>query len=541
VTRNSDFAKLDRRTVIAGVAAAAAPISGARAASGRPVAHTAYGQVRGYAEGRIKVFKGMPYGASTGGANRWLAPKEPAPWVGVREAVAFGPMCPQSFGAPLAEETALLQRGPMSEDCLNLNVWTPAVGPRSGKRPVMVWFHGGAFAAGSGGAATYDGVNLAAKQDVVLVTVSHRVNVFGFLHLGELAGPAYADSGVAGMLDLVAALKWVRDNIAGFGGDPANVTIFGQSGGGAKVSTLMAMPAAKGLFHRAIAQSGFALRGARPAQATGMARQVLGKLGIPGDRIAELQAVPAERLTAALEASPGLAYALAPVVDGRNLPADPFSPTASPLSADVPMMLGSTETEIVFLPGMPLDPIDEATLRATVKGYTGLAEPDADRLIGVYRAEYPGRDDTYLFQLLASDWWLTADAATVAERKAAQGAAPAYLYYFTHHTPVREGRLKAPHTLEIPYVLDTLVPGAPIVGPATPKEQALADRLSRTWASFARTGNPNNPGIPPWPAYDPQARAVMVLDDQPAVMNDPHARTRTAILEMKAKAPAPGG
>lgn len=500
-----------------------------------PIAATAAGKVRGYTEKGIKVFKGVPYGSPTGGARRWLPPNKPVAWSGLRETTEFGPMCPQVFGAPLPEETAVLQRGPMSEDCLNLNIWTPAVGPGEGRRPVMVWFHGGGFSLGSGGSATNDGVNLTLKNDVVLVTVNHRLNLFGFLHLAELAGAAYGISGNVGMLDCVAALEWVRDNIAGFGGDPGNVTIFGQSGGGMKVMNLMAMPAANGLFHRVIAQSGFALSSNLPEQATGIARQVLDTLGLKADQMAELQALPAQRFVALLESRPDLTFALGPVVDGQSLPTGPFSSSAPALSADVPMMLGTTETEIVFLPFAPLGPIDDAALHLHLKQYTTLDDADLDRLISAYRSEYPEHDNTYLYQVLASDWLLGADAVTTAERKAALGPAPAYLYYFTKHTVVRDGKLRSPHTLDIPYVFDTLERGASIVGPATTKEQALADRLSRTWTTFARTGDPNNTSIPPWAPYDSQKRTVMVINDEPATVTDPHARTRILMAQLKAR------
>jgi len=498
-----------------------------------PIAATAAGQIRGYTEKGINVFKGVPYGAPTGGAHRWLPPKKPAAWTGVREATTFGPMCSQVFGAPLPEETAVLQRGPMSEDCLNLNVWTPAVD--AGRRPVMVWFHGGGFSVGSGGTATNDGVNLALKNDVVLVTVNHRLNLFGFLHLAEMAGPAYGASGNVGILDCAAALEWVRDNIAGFGGDPGNVTIFGHSGGGMKVMNLMAMPAARGLFHRVIVQSGFALNSHPPEQATGVARNVLDMLGLKADQLTELQALPAERFVALLESRPDLTFALGPVIDGQTLHAGPLSSSALALSADVPMMLGTTETEIVFLPFAPLDPIDDAALHMRLKQYTTLDDADLDRLIAAYRAEYPEHDNTYVYQVLASDWLLGADAVKAAECKAALGRAPAYLYYFTKHTPVRDGKLRSPHTLEIPYVFDTLERGAPIIGPATAKEQALADRLSRTWATFARTGNPNNPSMPKWATYDTHKRTVMVINDEPATVADPHVRTRILMAQFKAK------
>jgi para-nitrobenzyl esterase len=276
---------LDRRAAVAGAAAAvgtlSAPIRAAAAESDRrPIAATAYGRVRGYVDGPVKVFKNVPYGASTGGQNRWLPAKPPIPWRGIRDTVAAGPMSPQNRGAPLAEEQAMSQTGPMSEDCLNLNITTPAVGPNSGKRPVIVWHHGGGFAAGSGNATSYDGRNIVEKNDIVLVTVTHRLNVFGFLYLAELFGPAYADSGNVGILDCAAALKWVHDNIAQFGGDPANVTIAGQSGGGSKVATLMAMPAARGLFHRAIGQSGGSLRAAAKQDAAGGAKRLVNALGV---------------------------------------------------------------------------------------------------------------------------------------------------------------------------------------------------------------------------------------------------------------------
>ena len=262
-----------------------------------PVAHTQYGDVRGYTDGPVKVFKGIPYGADTGGANRWLPPKPPTAWKGIKDTKEAGPESPQKFGAPMAEEQALLQNGPMTEDCLNLNVFTPKVGPSSGKRPVMVWLHGGGFAAGSGNATSYDGRNLAEKDGVVLVTVTHRLNVFGFLYLGDM-DPAYAQSGDVGVLDLVAALNWVKDNIANFGGDPDNVTIFGQSGGGAKVTVLMAMPGAKGLFKHAIAESGASVRGQSKAQAVENTKRLMEALNVKS--LAALKSVSQEQLVKAM-------------------------------------------------------------------------------------------------------------------------------------------------------------------------------------------------------------------------------------------------
>jgi para-nitrobenzyl esterase len=368
-----------------------------------------------------------------------------------------------------------------------------------------------------------------------LVTVNHRLNLFGFLHLGEVAGPTYDVSGNVGMLDCVAALEWVRDNIVGFGGDPGKVTIFGHSGGGMKVMNLMAMPTAHGLFHRVIVQSGFAVNSNSPQQATHIARDVLETLGLKAEQMAELQALPAERFVALLEARPDLIFALGPVIDGHTLPGPALSPSALALSADIPMMLGTTETEIVFLPFAPLDPIDDTALHASLKQYTTLDDSDLDRLIAAYRSEYPEHDNTYIYQVLASDWLLGADAVTVAQRKAALGRAEAYLYYFTKHTAVRDGKLRSPHTIEIPYVFNTLERGAPIIGPATAKDQALADRLSRTWAAFARTGNPNNSSMPQWAPYNAQTRTVMVINDKSATVADPHPQTRILMARFKAK------
>jgi para-nitrobenzyl esterase len=499
-----------------------------------PVAQTALGQIRGYRDNGISVFKGVPYGAPTGGANRWLPPRVATPWNGIRETIELGDMCPQIFGAPMPEETAVLQRGPMSEDCLSLNVWTAEVGIRSGSRPVMVWFHGGAFSIGSGGTATNDGVNLASKNDVVVVTVNHRLNLFGFLDLADFAGPDYATSGNVGMLDCVAALRWVRENIANFGGDPGNVTIFGQSGGGMKVTTLMGMPVARGLFHRVIAQSGFSLAASPPEQATRLAGKALEALGVEPGRMEQLQAIPAERFVSVLESDPGMIFALGPVADGQTIPDDAASDGQN-LSADIPMMIGTTETEIVFLPFAPTGPIDDAELFVSLKQYTTLEDDDLHRLIGAYRTEYPDHDNTYLYQVLASDWLLGADCVVTAERKANLRSAPAYVYYFTKHTPARGGVLRAPHTLDIPYVFDTLEQGLPIVGVATIDDQSLADRLSRTWATFAKTGDPNNSGMPDWRPYDVSTRSVMVLDDECSVVDDPHPRTRVLMAELKAK------
>jgi para-nitrobenzyl esterase len=492
---------------------------------------TTAGRVSGLANGPVRVFKGIPYGAPTGGANRFMPPQKPAAWSGVREMTRIGARCPQPATPGLMPEEAIdLDYGPMSEDCLYLNVWTASL-ERAAKRPVMVWFHGGGFAVGSGGSVRYDGTNLAHKHDVVLVTVNHRLNAFGFLNLAEIGGARYASSGNAGMLDIVAALEWVRDNIAGFGGDPGNVTVFGESGGGGKVSTLMAMPAAKGLFHRAIAQSGVALRGTPAEAASTTARTLVGQLGIGAGEIDRLQQVPFERIVAALEAArPPLGFA--PVVDGRELPRHPFDPDAPAVSADVPMLLGSNLTERTFFPDTPLDAIDDAALAGHVKRYTGLADAEAARLVATYRRARPGADNTFIYQLISADWWMTANVLVQAERKARLGRAPAFVYHFEKPMPARDGKLKVPHTAEIAFAFDNIELSRALNGTG-PDMQPLADRMSAAWAAFARTGDPSGAGRLKWEPYSAEHRAVMIFDDRPRLEVDPYREERLAISAVK--------
>ena len=528
---------VNRRALVgsAGAALALSSISSAKAEAAGPVAKTTSGMIRGSLDGSIKVFKGIPYGQPTGGANRWLPAKAPVAWGGVRDALKQGDKCPQNLGAPMAEEAVQLGQEPMSEDCLNLDVWTPAVGPRSGKRPVMVWYHGGGYAAGSGGGLRYDGTNLCLKKDVVVVTVTHRLNVFGFLNLAAF-GPEYAQSGNVGMLDCVAALRWVHDNIKNFGGDPGNVTIFGESGGGQKVSTLLAMPDAKGLFHRAIAQSGTSLRVGDPDRAAKGAAAFMQALDVK--TLAELQAVPQARL---IETMNKARMPTGPIIDAQVLPHHPFSPTAPALSADVPLLMGSNATEITFFADTPLDPIDDAKLLSEVKRYTHVDDEEANRLISLCRADFPDKANTYIYQLIASQWWMGSDVGVQAERKAAAGGAPCYLYHFEKHTPksVRDGKLNAPHSIEIAYAFDNLALAVPLSGPVTPQQQALADKVSGLWTSFARTGRPSAAGVPAWPGYDAQTRPVMVLDDVCRVARDPHASLRTTIATLKTKYEGP--
>jgi para-nitrobenzyl esterase len=514
------------------------PSSAGASKAAAPIAQTSAGKVRGSMNGTVSVFKGIPYAASTAGANRFAPPRKREPWSGVRDATRLGDKSPQNSTPWLMKEEAVsLSDEPQSEDCLHLNVWTSGLRDAK-KRPVMVWFHGGGFSSGSGGNTRYEGSNLATRQGVVLVTVNHRLNTFGHLYLAELTtDPSFADSGNVGMLDIVAALEWVRDNITEFGGDPGNVTVFGESGGGGKVSTLMAMPAAAGLFHRVIAQSGVSLRQMPRAVATNNAKAVLKQLGIEPTEIAtKLRSVPQAQMLEAINTMkppPGFS----PVVDGRSLSRNPFDPDAPAISANVPILLGSNYTEVTFFPDTPLDPIDEATLHQRVKQYTRVDDAGADKLIALYRKTRPDITTEHLYQIIASDYWMTTDVVTQAERKAAAGKAPAYVYHFEWPSPARGGKLRSVHSVEIPFVFDN-VHLAEILTGHGPDQTMLAATLSGAWARFARTGDPNGKGLPNWPAYSATTRSVMIFDKTCRAENDPRREERLAIAAVKTRQPA---
>jgi para-nitrobenzyl esterase len=531
----------NRRTFLKQASLLAALPAGAvlaRAQSGPTyvVAETAFGKVRGEELQGVKIFKGVPYGASTAGQNRFMPPMDPAPWSGVRDALRYGSSAPQSNPGVARTVSPLSVAGanlpPESEDCLVLNVWTPALNDGR-KRPVLFWCHGGGFVTGSGSSPGTDGANLARRGDVVVVTINHRLNVLGFTYLAEFGGSDFASSGDAGMLDIVHALRWVRNNIEQFGGDPNTVMIFGQSGGGRKVGTLLAMLSAKGLFHRAVIESGPTIKLVEREQAIRVSEILLTKLNVGKTQVRELQKMPVERIMGAyfdvvkdMGSQDQMTQGFSPTVDGGAVPKHPFHPAASPISADVPLMLGSTRTEMTLLSDAASFSLDEAGMRTRIKDLAGAS---SEALIETYRKMNPRATPSDLFFLMSSDYRYGAPIMKIAERRAALGKGPVHLYYFTWETPVEGGRLKSPHTMEIPFAFDNVQISRQLTGGGA-DAMALADKLSDTWIAFARTGDPNTPKLPHWPAFNATERPTMVIDNQSKVVSDPIREQRLAMF-----------
>jgi para-nitrobenzyl esterase len=510
------------------------------------VVDTTAGKVRGFTRNGIHTFKGIPYAASTEGAARFLPPEKPKSWSGIRSAMYYGPTCPQAPRTGwLNDENAFLFQwddGQPGEDCLRVNVWTPGVNDGK-KRPVMVWLHGGGWAAGSGQEQpAYNGENLSKRGDVVVVSLNHRLNVLGYMNLAAY-GEKYASSVSAGVLDLVAALEWVRDNIGNFGGDPGNVLIFGQSGGGGKVSTLCSMPRAKGLFHRAVVQSGSTLRVGDVEMAAKLAAATIAELGITKAAIDKIQTVPYSKLldaqTAALKklqpdtpaggigmptvrgAAPR--YGFSPVVDGKIVTRHPFDPDAPSESASVPMLIGTVLNEnspSMVNPALESMSEDDLRQRAAAR-----YKDKAGMVVDAYRKAYP---DVKPVELLSRLMSVRTNAVTQAELKAAQKAAPAYMYLFAWQTPVLDGRPRAFHCSEIPFVFANSDVSAFATG-GTPEARDLAGKVSDAWINFARKGDPNHSGLPKWPAYSADTGPVMVFDKVCEVKNDPDRELRKAV------------
>jgi para-nitrobenzyl esterase len=502
-----------------------------------PAVQTASGRVRGVVRYGVNQFWGVPYAASTAGANRFRPPVKVAPWTSVRDCFQVGNRSPQDPDGPISEVFALDRQEPMGEDCLNLNVFTPALG--TGNRPVMVWLHGGGFSGGSGNWLLYEGTNLARKEDVVMVSVTHRLNLFGFLYLADLgAGEKWAAASNSGMQDIVAALAWIKENIAAFGGNPNTVTVFGQSGGGSKVTTLMAMPSAKGLFHRAIAMSGAQLRGATRENATRGAEQFLAKLGLKPNQLDRLEQFTWKQLQDAYFAEPRIqGFATGPVVDGRSLPRDQWYPDAPAVSADVPLMIGSTETEDAWNDPPPPLQMSEDEMVTRVRRIVRNDEAKARDMVALYRKTHPGISTTDVWLIMNSDNTRRANAQLLNELKTAQGKAPSYLYYFAWRSPVHKGQMKSYHTLDIPFALYNIDQAASMTG-AMQDRYALAHRMSAAFASFARTGNPNHADLPNWPVFNARTYPTMVFGNECTVSNDPNREERLALKAIRELAPS---
>lgn len=479
----------------------------------QPTVETTLGTLRGTDHGGLLRFAGIPFAAPPVGALRFLPPAPPLPWTGVRSAEHHGPVVPQ-LPSPL--DAALGAEPPVQDeaDSLVLNVWTPGL---AGSRPVMVWIHGGAFLNGAGSFPLYDGAHLAASGDVVVVTINYRLGAFGFLHLEEFAGEAASGSGLAGTLDQVAALEWVRDNIAAFGGDPGNVTIFGESAGAMSVNTLLGLPAAQGLFHKAIAQSGGANFCREATDAAVIAKDFLAHVGV--DTLEALQALPTQAILdaqAAILQGGRLDMPFTPVVDGAHLPQQPLEALRAGLG-DVPVLIGTTRDEfsLFLMLDMNLFSVDAARVAAEARGVFG---DDAEALIDTYASNRPGAKGSDLLVAFMTDHIFRIPVIRVAETQHQQGRR-AYMYWFTYESQVMDF-LKSCHALELPFVFGTLDAGAMLTGTGSDR-QALSDAMVGAWTRFARTGDPG------WPAYDPTTRPVMRFDAaEPGVVHDPDAEER---------------
>jgi para-nitrobenzyl esterase len=492
---------------------------------------TRSGKVEGFERDGVHVFRGIPYAAPPVGDRRWQPPQREEPWAGTRVATAFSPQSAQTEFA--LSKIMGESQPPNSEDSLYLNVWTP--GCDDARRPVMVWIHGGAFMWGAGDTPWYDGTKFAIHGDVVVVTINYRLGPFGFMHLADLFDGAFAGSGNAGILDQVAALAWVRDCIATFGGDPARVTVFGESAGAASVGTLLGTPGARGLFNRAIAQSGAAAWTSTRDRATGIAARVVENLGIRAGDTEGLLATSTEAVLGALPAfrEDGVAaLPFQPVVDGTVLSEPPLDAIAAGNAAGVRVLTGTNLNEMtLFTVADPeLATLDDAGVLNRLRNAFG---PAADAVVESYRARRPNIGPQELWLDLSTDGVFRIPAIRLLE--AQQPHAPVWSYLFTFATPVFGGLLRSTHALEIPFVFDNLDRGgADVLTGTGPERQGIADAMHRAWIAFARDGDPRHGGLPEWPRYDLDRRATMRFDAECEVLDDPARDDRLAFAAANA-------
>lgn len=500
------------------------------------VATTASGKLRGTRSQGICSFKGIAYAAPTSGETRFRAPAPATPWAGVRDALQWGPRCPQereTYGdAPIFPWYA--QTEGFNEDCCVLNVYTP--GLDDGRRPVMVYVHGGGYVTGGGGGDVLDGSQLAAFGDVVVVTLNHRLNVFGYTNLGALDPDTFPDAANAGMLDIVAALQWIQTHIATFGGDPGRVTLFGQSGGGSKIMVLMGMPAARGLFHRAINMSGTSGTRVAPSDSTrDYVSRLLHHLGLADAGPEALRALPVDALLwarrLALQDCPEGAR---PVVDGRHITGSPMDPQCLANHASVPLMLGTAATEATFHFGS-----DDRHLALTRRQVLdrlmrqfGLDEEQAGALMMQFRRDDPARSDSDVLIALITETLYRGPMMAAADAKARAGKAPVYLYNFAWRSPVEGGRWGTPHAMDIPFAFGTIDKASAITAGA-PAAASVSRTLMSAFVAFARDGKPDNPSMPAWQPYDSHARATMVIDEKCRLVEDFRRGDREAGLQVR--------
>ena len=509
------------------------------------VANTQYGKVRGYVSGGVVTFKGVPYGQTTAGENRWLPAMAPKPWTDERPTLIYGANCPQTLHPWTSVEQTFLQDwddGWMSEDMLKLNIWTPSL---TGRRPVMFYMHGGGYSFGSSyELPSHEGAQMARNHDVVQVSVNHRLNMLGFFDVSGIGGSAYEDSVNVGMTDLVAALKWVHDNIENFGGDPDRVMIYGQSGGGSKVTTLMGMPAATGLYSRASAQSGGGGNIPTREQQKEVARVVMKDLGLAPNDIQSLQKMEWGKLVAAGNAAvakinpaspptagPGAPGAprvgWSPCVDGKNITMRSFFDAAPEVSRNVPMLIGSVSEEGNR---MSYKPTEEEWHAGLAKTY---GDQKATAIVSGVKKNYPNKHTQTLAYMCSGTPGLNGlsmrnNVVKMSKLKHDLGAAPAYAYYFTWQTPMLDGLPGAWHTAELQFCFDNTRRCEQGTG-NTPEAQALAKKMSTAWANFARTGNPSQPGLT-WNPSDPTRNQAMIFDDHCRMADDPEGDVRKVLL-----------
>lgn len=509
-------------------------------ASVEAIVATTSGKVRGKEGLGCLQFRGVPFAAPPTGERRWRPPVRPEPWDGVRDCLEFGPICPQNLGTLERLGGARRPAHPMDEDCLSLNVFTP--GLDDARRPTMVWIHGGAFATGSGRVPWYFGHNFA-RDGVVVVTINYRVSAFGFLHLEELFGPGFAESGTVGTQDQVAALEWVRENVEGFGGDPDNVTIFGESAGGMSVGTLLATPSAKGLFHKAIPQSGASHAAHRRSTAALVARRFCAETGVdPGDTEA-LRSLPTDRVLEAVlalaqaiasdhtellgDGFAGLAMPFQPVAGGELLPQIPIEGVRAGSGRDIPTLVGTTKDEWRLFTILIQEDQMRSLAPRPLRNLCEQAGKSVDELVGGYERSLPQdpASEIDLRNAIETDRAFRIPAVRLAEAQLANET-PVWMYRFDWETPAFGGRLGACHALEIPFVFDNLdAPGADaFTGGVAP--QALATRMHAAWVAFAKNGDPSTAELPAWPRYDTERRATMLFGTECTVAEDPDAEMR---------------